>query len=380
MIFGDFKTNQSHLLNLSNELTQHLKSSDINVVNFEAPVNSSGKPISKSGPNISQNIKSADWLIKHNFTAISLANNHIMDFGIEGLIATKKQFSNITTMGAGTWNDAYKCHIFIANDGIKVGIICCTHCEFGTLTDKFSQLNDFGCAWILNTQIQNLISTHKNEVDCLIVMPHGGIEYMEQPLPEWREVYKMFIDLGADAVIASHPHIPQGWEIYKNKPICYSLGNFCFEWSKAKHVPPKHWFESLCCNLEISTSHHINIEIIPIFFNQNKKYIYRNTTNEFSNYLKRINKTLKDDNEYITYVNNYVNNIFPFYIQQFTRSGWNVNILSKGFLKGLAEGFLGRGFFKLDHAINNIQCESHRWAILREINNRRKRFNSSSKK
>lgn len=368
MIFGDFKTNQSHLLNLSNELTQHLKSSDINVVNFEAPVNSSGKPISKSGPNISQNIKSADWLIKHNFTAISLANNHIMDFGIEGLIATKKQFSNITTMGAGTWNDAYRCHIFIANDGIKIGIICCTHCEFGTLTDSFSQQNDFGCAWVLNTQIQNLISTHKNEVDCLIVLPHGGIEYMEQPLPEWREVYKMFIDLGADAVIASHPHIPQGWEIYKNKPICYSLGNFCFEWTK-RHTAPTHWFESLCCILEVTKPHQIEMNIRPILFNQKIQYICDNNSSDFSNYLNKINDILKDDKRYISYVNEYVKKLLPFYYQQFSRSGWNYNIFSKGFLKGIADGFLKKGFLKSEHALNNIQCESHRWAILRALKN-----------
>lgn len=48
--------------------------------------------------------------------------------------------------------------------------------------------------------------------DYLIVFNHGGVEYMDVPLPEWRDVYRLWIEMGADAVIASHPHVPQGYE------------------------------------------------------------------------------------------------------------------------------------------------------------------------
>lgn len=367
-IFGDFKTNHNKHLCLSGELMFLLNTSDINVVNFEAPVHNNGKIIPKSGPNLCQDIESTDWLIERGFTAVSLANNHTMDYGEEGLKTTQKHFKNVPTMGVGLWNDAYKMHTFFTSDGLRIGFICCTHCEFGTLTDKFLQHNEAGCAWTLSIEIQKLITSSKNKVDCLIVIPHGGVEYMEQPLPEWRDVYKMFIDLGADAVIASHPHIPQGWEIYKNKPICYSLGNFCFEWTK-RHTAPTHWFESLCCILEVTKPHQIEMNIRPILFNQKIQYICDNNSSDFSNYLNKINDILKDDKRYISYVNEYVKKLLPFYYQQFSRSGWNYNIFSKGFLKGIADGFLKKGFLKSEHALNNIQCESHRWAILRALKN-----------
>ena len=58
---------------------------------------------------------------------------------------------------------------------------------------------------------------------------HAGLEKVNYPLPEFREQYKRFIDYGADAIIAHHPHVVQGWEYYNNKLIAYSLGNFIWQ-------------------------------------------------------------------------------------------------------------------------------------------------------
>lgn len=194
---------------------------------------------------------------------------------------------------------------------------------------------------------------------------------MEQPLPEWRDMYKLFIDLGADAVIASHPHVPQGWEIYKGKPICYSLGNFCFEWMK-KQPTPELWYESLCCSLDITAPHQATMCIRPVIFRQEDGYICDNDSNDFFNYLKRINNVLANEEAYMSYVNGFVEKMLSFYTGQFSRGGWIVKVFSKGFMKGLAEGLLGKGFFSIHHALNNIQCESHRWAILRALNLKKK--------
>lgn len=156
-IFGDFKVNHSKHLNLSAELMYLLNTSDINIANFEAPVVSKGKAIKKSGPNICQDVESTDWLRERGFTAVSLANNHTMDFGREGFVATCKQFGKVVTMGAGTWTDAYKMHVFMTSDGLKIGFICCTHCEFGTLADRYGEHEEMGCAHVLNPEIQRMI-------------------------------------------------------------------------------------------------------------------------------------------------------------------------------------------------------------------------------
>ena len=68
----------------------------------------------------------------------------------------------------------------------------------------------------------------KKEVDFIIFFAHAGLEHYDVPLVEWRERYKRLCDLGVEAVIATHPHVPQGYEKYNNKYIFYSLGNFNF--------------------------------------------------------------------------------------------------------------------------------------------------------
>ena len=363
-IFGDFKANQVKHLNMSGELVYLLNTSDINLVNFEAPVHSNGKPIKKSGPNIAQNVESPFWLEQRGFNAISLANNHTMDYGVDGLQTTRDLFNNAALMGVGNWNEAYKIHKYKTKDGLTIGIICCTHCEFGTLTEN----NGVGCAWSMSPEIIRLIKKGHDEVDFLVVMPHGGIEYMDYPLPEWREIYKLWIDLGADAVVGSHPHVPQGWEIYNGKPICYSLGNFCFyNLSKGKKIPA-HWFESLCCSLVVNFPHECRMEIRPLYFNQKTEYIGDNESEAFKQHLMEMNETLQNEDKYILEVNRSLKGILPFYYDQFSRGGLVKNPFSIGFIKGILEGFMGRGFFNHHHAINNIRCESHRWAILRAIN------------
>lgn len=78
-----------------------------------------------------------------------------------------------------------------------------------------------------------------------------------------------------------------------------------------------------------------------------------------------MNATLRNETKYYEYVNAFCKHLIKFYMSQFARSGWITGIVNKGFLKGFIEGFLGRSFFCECHAINNIRCESHRWAILR---------------
>lgn len=184
-------------------------------------------------------------------------------------------------------------------------------------------------------------------------------------MPEWREIFKHWIDMGADAVIASHPHVPQGWEYYKGKPICYSLGNFCFNQLNPKKEAPAHWYDSLCCTLDIEKPHECKMTIRPLWYDYKNGYICDNEREGFKQHLAHLNETLNNEKAYDEYVNKFCKNLYPSYMGQFSRSGWVANLFSKGFLKGIAEGVLGRGLFNKVHALNNLQCESHRWAILR---------------
>src|SRR5690606_14983682 len=79
------------------------------------------------------------------------------------------------------------------------------------------------------TAVLNEIEAAKNISDYIIVMPHWGIEYEHVPRSSQIERAHSWIDNGADAVIGMHPHVIQSFEIYNNKPIFYSLGNFLFD-------------------------------------------------------------------------------------------------------------------------------------------------------
>lgn len=186
---------------------------------------------------------------------------------------------------------------------------------------------------------------------------------MDQPLPEWRDVYRQFIDNGADVVIASHPHVPQGWEYYKGKLIAYSLGNFCFQ---KDGVTPKHWNESLCCILEGERGRGYNVTMRPVKYCPENEYICDNDSAEFAKHIEQLNTCLRDEAEYMKAVNKAVLGLLDKYMGLFSRSGWVTRHICKDTLKGIVERF------DVKHALNNIACESHRWAIVRAIKLRHK--------
>ena len=181
---------------------------------------------------------------------------------------------------------------------------------------------------------------------------------MDMPLPGWRDLYKKWIDMGADAVIASHPHVPQGWEEYRGKLICYSLGNFCFQKPKGMRA---HWLESLCAVITVGKSEKAGFRIRPIYYDATNHYICDGQSLEFQKHLNGLNNTLADAPSYYAQVNKSVLNLYGSYQGMFTRGGWLANPAPISFLKGVAEGF------KKEHIYNSINCESHRWAMLRAM-------------
>ena len=138
----------------------------------------------------------------------------------------KCQQLNIETIGAGlSFENANKLLIKTINNS-SFGFLAFSEAEFGVFTDY----SDYGAVTYINHYKTNkLIIDSKKQVNYLIVIIHAGVEGIDLPLPEWRYRYKEICDLGADAVVAHHPHVPQGWENYKGKPIFYSLGNFFFD-------------------------------------------------------------------------------------------------------------------------------------------------------
>ncbi len=193
--------------------------------NVEAPLRGYGKPCVKTGPLVDQHPEAADWLLGLGFNLFSLANNHIADFGPEALLATKNTFPEETVIGAGDIEEAYKLLVRVI-DGVRYGFLAYGENGYGALNgDK-----KVGHAWVNKPGLDHEIRAYKEQVDILVVQVHAGVELLDVPIPEWRDRFREIIDSGADLLVAHHPHVVQGVEYYKGRAICYSLGNFYFDY------------------------------------------------------------------------------------------------------------------------------------------------------
>lgn len=211
------------------DLVQIVKSADCAICNFEGPIAGYGTPRKKIGIHLDQTPGTIDGLREQGFDILLLANNHIMDFGQEALTSTMDKASEcgLDTLGAGLdRQQAYKPMVRTI-DGIKIGMINACEAQFGVL-DYFSQPDDAGYAWINHAQIDKNVIELSGTCDYVIVFSHAGLENYHVPQKEWRERYRHLCDLGADVVIGSHTHTPQGFEQYNGSLIFYSLGNFYF--------------------------------------------------------------------------------------------------------------------------------------------------------
>ena len=244
---GDFCSKPSaSVISVSEELKAMIQSCDLRVINFEVPL----KPDLPLSPakreRFFQNDDSPAFLRGLGFNLFSLANNHAFDFGSDGFLKTKEVLGD-ESFGAGNYEEAYRVKV-VEVHGLKIGFMALSFAAYTGVFNDVTERNGLGCAYINDLRVNHDIISAKKNLDYLFILPHDGIEYIDVPLPETIARYRDFIDYGADGVIASHPHCPQGWEEYKGKPIFYSLGNFLFnskvDYSYRTSLP--HWYEGLC--------------------------------------------------------------------------------------------------------------------------------------
>ena len=214
---------------VDNELKKIFEESDIVCVNLEGPLFESAESENiKRGPHVANDISVLNALDDIGVNLVTLANNHIMDYGEKGLRITldKLDSSNISYVGAGFDRDnIYDYIVYTLGSTSKLAIVNVGQREFGCSTNGIKP----GYAWFDSECTEPMIKKAIDECDCVIVVAHMGVEDWNIPLPEVRRIYRHFIDLGVDLVVGHHPHIIQGAEHYNQGIIYYSLGNFAFD-------------------------------------------------------------------------------------------------------------------------------------------------------
>lgn len=160
------------------------------------------------------------------FDFICLANNHILDGGMIGLLHTRKvvEAQGIVTGGVGeTPQDARSLRVVTAR-GMRIGFLCYAEDSNYTVGQK-----GLGIAYYSPQAVLEDIGRHRASVDALVISIHADLEFMDTPSPARRQAWRDFARAGATVILGHHPHVPQGAEMIGKSLIVYSLGNFCFQ-------------------------------------------------------------------------------------------------------------------------------------------------------
>lgn len=156
---------------------------------------------------------------------LTLANNHLMDCGRIGVLETLAALdaASIGALGAGITSRHAHQPVIRQAGGLRIGMLgYYWNQRCGSMT------NDAGCAVDSPQALAEDIGSLRQQVDRVVVTFHWGVPYLREPSAEDRAKARLAIDCGADAVIGHHPHIIQPFEIYRERPIFYSVGNFTF--------------------------------------------------------------------------------------------------------------------------------------------------------
>jgi poly-gamma-glutamate capsule biosynthesis protein CapA/YwtB (metallophosphatase superfamily) len=241
--------------------TRHiLTAADLTIGNLETPLTGQGAPITEKEflfRNPPEKVGPA--LQRAGFDIVNLANNHIMDYGPQGLQDTIQalQHYGIQTHGAGmNLAAARQPVIFELPQGLKAGFLAysCTFPEEFWATDDKA-----GTAFCHEQNVRaDVARLAEQKVDIIVVSFHWGVERMKELRPYQPLLAHAAIDAGADLVIGHHPHILQGVEHYRDGLILYSLGNFTFG-SRTQHART-----SVVANITFSGGKFSKLEMTPI--------------------------------------------------------------------------------------------------------------------
>lgn len=234
------------------------KKSDIVIGNLECPLVDKGTPVLKRRDLIFKgDVKNSAALRRAGYNVLNIANNHVMDYGRDGLTNTIRALkdSSIKTVGAGKDSEEANKPLYINKNGIKIGIL-----GYNMFPPEGFIYSDSkpDTARLDEKLMKENIKNARSKCDFLIVTFHWGKEYSFYPSDFQKEIAHAAVDSGCDIIIGHHPHVLQGTEKYKDKLIFYSLGNFIFD----KQIP-RGTDETVVLNLKIKKNDIIYAEIIP---------------------------------------------------------------------------------------------------------------------
>lgn len=291
---------------------------DITVANLECPLTLDGPPHPTKSVVFKAKPSSVEGLVYAGIDIVSLANNHTIDYGLEGLINTQNILDEYNILYSGAGANSYEAYqpIIFNSHGLNIAFLASSD-RTGQYNNAQPYLhagyNKPGFAYMTPYYILQQIEEVSDVADFIIVNMHAGSEYSTAPGQDYdhiisqnvetnnylgpdeitdnmdivdisdedenytpftdvphmwdREIRHFAIDNGADLVIVHHPHVIQGFEVYNGKLIAHSLGNFVFDLSYPETFP------SVILNSSIDTLNIYDFNVDPVYIDDNIPYI-----------------------------------------------------------------------------------------------------------
>jgi poly-gamma-glutamate capsule biosynthesis protein CapA/YwtB (metallophosphatase superfamily) len=270
-----------------------LKSGDIVFGNLENPISRRGKRAPDKDYHFRMDPPHAEALPRAGFRVMSLANNHIFDYGEAAFRDTLEELGRLGIQGCGAGLTLAEARQpAIVSVGKKRVAFLAYH---RTPPLSFSATaRSPGTAIAETTFLREDIPAARARADWVIVSFHWGKEYTAVPPKKLRRLAQAAVEAGADAVLGHHPHVVQGFEVHKGKIIAYSLGNFAFG---TRNPNAK---ESVILKLTLFENGSARAEIIPISVDNRRVHFQPRPlegppAEKFLQRLRRLSKKLRTD-------------------------------------------------------------------------------------
>lgn len=210
---------------IGKQLGELVSCADFTICNLETPLTDETHLIVKKGPHLGVPTSTVTGLLKINNDFYTLANNHILDQGEQGLLSTIKELDRNSIAHAGAGHNLEKAAQGYIKEicGVRFGIYCCAEHEFSIASEKSAGANPFD-----PLESYDHVEHLSQRCDHVIVLYHGGKEYYRYPSPMLQKVCRKFIHKGATLVVCQHSHCIGCKEDFEKGTIIYGQGDFIF--------------------------------------------------------------------------------------------------------------------------------------------------------
>lgn len=362
MITGDLVINQPYdVSKIDQDLIDLFKQSELNIINLEAPVTSSVNKIMKTGPHLVSHENSTLNVLKAlNINVVTLANNHVLDYGEKGVKDTLSfcQENDFKSVGAGINLKESSKTLFLSTQQGKIALVNFAENEWSSATEENAGANPMD---IIDNAKQ--IKEAKEKSDFVFVIVHGGHEYYNLPSPRMQKQYRFYAEQGADIVIGHHTHCISGYEYHNGVPIYYSLGNFLF----TNQSTYEDWYIGLVLQVEIKSG-QVSTQLHPVIQEKGSFKLSLLKLSEKQKILNRISKYnsfLTDPMKLKYEWDKFIESQYQSYLEYWSPLSFINNRYVKGILRRSGINLTNTKGIAL--ALNLMRCEAH-WDISKEVN------------